>query len=331
MELSFVYPSLLIAMGLALPIILLLKIKFERTQIYKYPLANFLKLNLQQRGVWQKWVLFALKAMMFLLGALIIARPQWRESLKNVRIEGIDIVMAIDVSQSMLCFDDLHDRRSRIVVAKQQALDFVNNRLDDQIGITIFGKHALTLAPLTIDKMMLENVISSLEIGDIDDTATNLAEGLALAVARLNNSQAKSKVVILLTDGRPNNQGHVTMEKAIQLAKDLDVKVYTIGIGSEHGGYFESHFGIMQAGGDGGADFVLLEKIAQSTGGKCFSASNPREIAQAYQQIDQLEKKDSQINQYYNCSDIFWPLMLSLLGILLLHNFLQAFIWRGLW
>lgn len=331
MEFFFAHPQILLLVSSLLPIIFFLKYKFYKPKIYRYPLAQFLKnSNLGSQSFKRKF-LNVLRVITLILLAAMIARPQWQQKLSNAKTEGIDIVLAIDVSQSMECFDDYQDPRKRIDVAKQQAQNFVEKRIDDQIGVTIFGKYAMTIAPPTLDKNMLNQVISRLQINDIDSSCTNLSEGLALAASRLKESKAKSKVVVLLTDGQPTGTTEISMERALQFAKDLNVKVYTIGVGNENGAFFKMPNGAYCQVQEAGADFQLLNKISKSTGGKTFKATNPKEIEDAYNQIDLLEKTEKKTNQYFSYHDIFWPIALAIIALMFLENFLQGFWWRGIW
>lgn len=331
MELCFAHPHFLIFLSLFMPLIFLLKYRLHKPKNYKYPLANFLKTSSVNSQKFKLFFMSLLKVATFILAGLLISRPQWKEQLTDAKIDGIDIVLGIDVSASMEFVDDLRDPRTRIDVAKKQAQNFVEKRTDDQIGVVVFGVYAMTIAPITFDKNLLNQVISRMQIHDIEATSTNLSEGLALAISRLKNSKAKSKIVVLLTDGQPTGPTEISIEKAIQLAKELDVKVYTIGVGGDDGGYIQHFPGSYYKVSEQGVDFELLNKISSNTGGQTFKAKNPKEIEDAYKQIDLLEKTTKHADQYFSYNDIFWPIVGTILALIFLTNFLQAFVWRGVW
>ncbi len=331
MELSFPNPQVFLWMCFLYLIILLLRFFFHKAPVYRYPLASFLSESKICAKSFRRPIFFIIRALIIGLSILLISRLGWVDKISEVKVNGIDIMLAIDLSGSMEAFDDLKDPRSRLFVAKKEATNFVKRRLDDQIGITVFGANSMTIAPLTLDKIMLERVISRLSIGDVDPVATNLSEGLALSVARLKDSKAKSKIVVLLTDGKPTGQTQVSMERAIQLANDFGVKVYTIGVGSPDGGYVTIAPGYVQRIDISSIDFALLERIAKSTGGTAFVAKNPAEIEEAYRQIDLLEKTERQSNNYFSYKDVFWPIASIILILLFLESLFAGLIWRGLW
>ena len=275
--------------------------------------------------------MFCLRAAIISLCVLIAARPQWVDQQSQVDVEGIDIVLSLDISGSMQIFDDLHDRRSRIDVAKSEAINFIEKRINDPIGIVVFGAETLSLVPPTMDKELLRESVSKLKIGDVNPNGTALEQGLASAVARLRNSKASSKVIILLTDGQPTGASAISIEQAIDLAKQYNIRVYTMGVGSEHGGYIEYFGRVIEAGQqEDSIDRALLEHIANETGGKFFHAKSPREIKEIYNTIDQLEKTKQTSNlfsQSYEALSIFlWPLLILLLCEILL----RTWFWRGL-
>ncbi len=221
---------------------------------------------------------FLLRCITYIAVVIVLARPQtdtgWGEKDK----EGIDIMLAMDVSASMLTEDVIPNR---LIVAKDVAADFINSRPDDNIGLTIFAGEAFTQCPLTIDHTSLLNLLQSVR-GDLvqngliqDGTAIGM--GLANAVGRLKNAQAKSKVVILLTDGS-NNVGAISPLTAAQIAKSFGIRVYTIGLGTEQGdGYSD-------------IDYKALQQIALTTNGEFYRATSQEELSRIYKDIDKLEK-----------------------------------------
>ncbi|MCK4499220.1 VWA domain-containing protein [Candidatus Babeliales bacterium] len=255
------------------------------------------------------------------------------DTRSKVDVNGVDIVLALDVSGSMEIFDDPHDRRPRIQVAKEEAINFINKRPNDPIGLVVFAVDTLSLAPPTLDKSLLQESIEALEIGFVNPNGTALAQGLATAVSRLRNSKSKSKIVILLTDGQPTGRSKVSIKQAIKLAKQYKIKVYTMGIGNENGGYFQQFGRIIPAAGlgqDTGVDKKLLTHIAQETGGKFFAAHNPQEIRDVYNTIDQLEKTNRKADVFSRYYEAFWLFAAPLLVLLCLESLLRCWLWKGL-
>lgn len=327
--LRFAYSNLFYFFVPIFLLILLFKIKFGKKYVYSYSLTSFLKKNKIKSNCLHKRILYFLRFSILFLLLILIARPQLVDSKSKVNIEGIDIVLTLDVSGSMQLFDDLNDRRSRIEVLKMEAASFIDKRINDPIGIVIFAKDVITLCPLTIDKKILKDIILDLQIGFIDESRTSLGTGLATGVNRLRNSKAKSKIIVLLTDGVPTPREKVEPEKAIELAKQYGVKVYTIGVGKEHGGYGQGYFGIQRA--QETIDEKLLQDIAESTGGKFFRAHNPAQMRDVYNQIDKLERVQQEINIFHNYYEIFTSLIWLLLLLLCVEVFLRTVVWRGLY
>jgi len=316
---------------IAVPIfvlVLLYRLRFYKTPIYLYALADFFKKKHVTKKSNHKKVFFALRAISLFMLMFLVARPQWVDSKSKMNVEGVDIVLAVDVSGSMQVFDDQHDRRSRMQVAKDEAIRFIEKRTDDPIGVVIFAKDAISSCPLTLDKHILKEVVGKLEIGYINPDGTSLGTGLATAVNRLRKSKAKSKIIVLLTDGEPTPE-KIDPEIATTLAKEFGIKVYTIGIGNPKGGFIKHPlFGIQRVGFS--INVPLLKKIAQQTGGKFFRASNPAQLRQIYDTIDRLEKTEYQtdiFNRFYEAFLSFIWIFLLLFGLELVFRF---WLWRGL-
>ncbi|MCB9492921.1 MAG: VWA domain-containing protein [Epsilonproteobacteria bacterium] len=303
--------------------------KFYKAPVYQYPLADTIaRAGYGQRTYRQK-LLAATRFLLLLLLALLIARPQYVDQRSKINVEGISIALAIDISESMQVFDDLKDRRSRIEVAKKEAIRFIEKRDNDPIGIVIFGREALSRCPLTLDKSMLKELVGNIKIGMIESNGTWLGTGMATAINRLRNVKSKSKILILLTDGEPTPPEKIDPETATQLAQDLGIKIYTIGIGSEKGGYIYHPFGGVQPI-QNSLNVPLLQDIAQKTGGQFFRARNPADMRAIYDKIDKLEKTEQETNvfsRYYEAFALFFWMLLCLLGVEL---FLRFFMWQGL-
>lgn len=263
-------------------------------------------------------IVFRVAAIALLI--LVLARPQSRSSWKDVKTEGIDIMMALDISGSMLARDFKPDR---LEASKEVASDFIDSRPNDRIGLVIFSGESFTQCPLTTDHAVIKNLFSSIKTGMVAD-GTAIGNGLATAVGRIKDSKAKSKVVILLTDG-VNNQGSVAPLTAAEIAKAFGVRVYTIGVGTigkalspiamYPNGQFE--FGYV----DVNIDEKSLTEIAEMTGGKYFRATDNDKLKDIYKEIDRLEKTIFEEKNFTNKAEHFLPFALSA-AVLLLFEFL---------
>jgi Ca-activated chloride channel family protein len=262
----------------------------KNSPVLRYSLADVIAYYRLTRSYTPLHVLRFLRTCSLLLLLFLISRPQWVDHRTNVRVNGVDIVLALDISGSMRLFDDLKDRRSRLDVAKEEAIHFVGKRTSDQIGVVIFAADALTICPLTLDTSMLKTTIGNLSLGDLNPNGTLLFTGLATAINRLKNSNAKSKAIVLLTDGQPEGETGLTADTVISMAQQFGIKIYTVAVGNEVGGFL-SHpiFGTVPMGVQS-TDKVLLAKIAGATGGKAFEARNPQQMREIYNTINALEK-----------------------------------------
>jgi Ca-activated chloride channel family protein len=230
---------------------------------------------------------FALRMLILALLIIALARPQTTSRSSEVKTEGVDIVLTLDVSTSMLA-EDL--KPNRIEAAKKYAMEFIDRRIDDRIGLVIFSGESFTQCPITIDHDILKNLFEDVESGMIQD-GTAIGMGLATAVNRLKDSKAKSKVVILLTDG-VNNAGFVAPGTAAEIAKTFGVRVYTIGVGTKGmAPYpFQTPFGVQYRNIDVQIDEGVLKEIADITNGKYFRATNNKSLEDIYSEIDEMEK-----------------------------------------
>lgn len=260
--------------------------------------------------------------------ALIIAlaRPQSAFSWQNSTTEGIDIVIATDISGSMLA-EDL--KPNRLEAGKNIAVDFIKDRPEDRIGLVIFSGESFTQCPLTIDHDVLINLFGEISNGMIED-GTAIGMGLATAVNRLKESEAKSKVVILLTDGS-NTTGSIPPLTAAEIAKQMKVRVYTVGVGTKGFAPYpmKTPFGVQYQQVPVTIDEDVLKNIAQMTGGQYFRATNNAKLKQIYQQIDQLEKAKIAVTQYNKKTERFLPFALFALALLLLEFLLRNTIFKG--
>jgi Ca-activated chloride channel family protein len=240
-------------------------------------------------------ILFALRAAGIALLIIIIARPQTTDKFQNTTTEGIDIIMALDISGSMLARDFKPDR---LEASKNVATEFISGRPYDRLGLVVFSGESFTQCPLTTDHAILVNLMRELQSGMIED-GTAIGNGLATAVNRIKDSEAKSKVIILLTDG-VNNRGEIAPATAADIAKTYGIRVYTIGVGSQGMAPYpvQTPYGIQYQNMPVEIDEPILKEIASKTGGKYFRATDNDKLIQVYAEIDKMEKSKIDVRQF---------------------------------
>jgi len=257
---------------------------------------------------------------------IALARPQSALSWQDSTTEGIDIMIASDISGSMLA-EDFHP--NRLEAGKNIAIDFIKGRPDDRIGLVVFSGESFTQCPLTIDHDVLVNLFDAVKNGMVED-GTAIGMGLATAVNRLKDSEAKSKVVILLTDGS-NNGGSIPPLTAAEIAKQFNIRVYTVGIGTK--GYapypIQTPMGIQYQKLPVDVDEGTLTKIAAITGGKYFRATDNEKLKSIYEQIDKLEKAKIDVTQYHKKTERFLPFAIIALFLLLTEFLLRNTLLKG--
>lgn len=268
---------------------------------------------------------FVLRVACITLLSIALARPQLTNRWSSESTEGIDIMMALDISGTMQA-EDL--KPNRLEAAKQVASDFVIARPDDQIGLVVFAGESFTQCPLTTDHAVLINLFKSVKFGMIED-GTAIGLGLANAVNRMKDSQTKSKVIILLTDGS-NNRGEIDPQTAAEIAKTYGIRVYAIGVGS-HGQArvpVQTPVGVQYMMMDSEFDESTLQRIANTTGGQYFRATDNSSLKSIYEQIDQLEKTKLRVREYAKHTDIFPPFIVAALLCLIAEIILRYFVLR---
>jgi Ca-activated chloride channel family protein len=267
--------------------------------------------------------IFRLLALSCIIMAL--ARPQVKFDETETEGQGIDIVLCIDVSGSMTAQDFTPNRME---AAKKVAIDFVSHRASDRIGVVIFAGESFTQCPLTTDHYVLKTQISQIRNGLLED-GTAIGSGLATSVDRLRNSKAKSKIIILLTDG-VNNGGLIDPSTAKEIAKTFKIKVYTIGVGTD--GYaptpVSTPMGIVMQSQKVSIDEDLLKNIATETGGKYFRATNNRSLENIYNEIDKMEKSKVELITFHRYSEKFYPFIFAAMGFLLIEIILRYTLFR---
>lgn len=273
-------------------------------------------------------LLFALRLVSLALIIAALARPQSRTSWKNTKTEGIDIVISMDVSLSMLAKDFKPDR---LEVAKEVIMDFIDARPNDRIGLVIFGGEVFTQCPLTSDHKVLKNMFPQIKAGSLNQ-GTAIGLGLAGAVARIKDSKAKSKVIIFISDG-VNNVGEIAPLTAGELAKTYGIRVYCIGVGSK-GKALQPV--AMYAQGEYEYDYVdvdvdekVMGEISDMTGGKYFRATNEESLVNIYQEIDKMEKTIVSEKSFSNKAEHFLPLALAAALLLLLEFVLRFTVFKS--
>jgi Ca-activated chloride channel family protein len=271
--------------------------------------------------------LFVLR--MLALTALIVAlaRPQSSSRGQNVTVEGIDIVITLDISGSMLARDF---RPDRLEAAKDLAAEFIKSRSSDRIGLVVFSGESFTQVPLTTDHNVVLNLLSAVKSGMIED-GTAIGDGLATAVARLRESTAISKVVILLTDGI-NNRGSIDPTTAAEMAKVFGVRVYTVGIGTYGTAPYpvQTPFGIQLQDMPVEIDEPLMQDISNRTDGRYFRATDNQKLREVYQEIDRLERSKIDVTEFSRKKEEYMPLMILALFLIGLEFLLRNTLFRSI-
>ncbi|RTL58570.1 MAG: VWA domain-containing protein [Sphingobacteriales bacterium] len=268
---------------------------------------------------------FILRLLSLILFITALARPQTRNDEQQKEGEGLDIVLCIDVSGSMNA-EDLQP--NRLEAAKQVAANFVDGRPTDRIGLVIFSGESFTQCPITADHAVVKQQILNIKSGFLQD-GTAIGTGLATSVERLKSSKAKSKVIILLTDGE-NNGGLIDPQTAKEIAKSLRIKVYTIGVGTD--GYAPipeaTPLGTTHVNEKVNIDEKLLKQIAAETGGRYFRAKDNEGLTSIYSEIDRLEKSKIEVTTFTNYTERFVPFVMAALALLLLELLLKYSIFK---
>ncbi len=272
--------------------------------------------------------MFALRCAVIALLIIVIARPQTTDNWSTSRTEGTDIILAVDISTSMLARDFKPDR---FEAAKDIASNFVAGREYDNMGLVIFAGESFTAMPMTTDRSMLVNYIKDLRMGMLQD-GTAIGDGLATSINRIKEGKAKSKSIILLTDGS-NNTGNVAPLTSAEIARKLGIKVYTIGVGSQGIAPYpaENEFGrITFVNMPVVIDEASLQKIAEITGGKYYRATSNTVLKQIFEEIDQLEKSEIDVKNFSNRTDDFTAWAFGALILLLLEIVLRNTVLRSI-
>ena len=289
-------------------------------------LSSIKRLNTRTWKSWGRHIVFLTKTLAISLLIIAFARPQSTSSWQNATTEGIDIILAMDISGSMLAQDLTPNR---LEASKKVAMDFISGRPNDRIGLVIFSGESFTQCPLTTDHKVLKGLFNDVKSGMIDD-GTAIGMGLATSINRLKDSKTKSKVIILLTDG-VNNQGSIAPMTAAEIAQEFKMRVYTIGVGTK--GYapypFNTPFGnIVYQDVEVKIDEKTLQDIANATNGKYFRATSNKALQEIYKEIDKLERSKIEIKEFHKKKEEFLPFAFLAMIFLILSFILNSTLFK---
>ena len=321
----FEYPALLWLLLLLFPIVAIYIYREYKGLRPWLKVSTIMPLSTKGGGIRRalRHIPFILTCVAIAAMVLAIARPRSSSTFEHVDTEGIDIILALDVSTSMLARDFTPDR---INAAKDIAIRFVAERPSDRIGVVVFAGESYTQCPVTTDRATLINLIKEIECGLLED-GTAIGNGLATAVARLKDSDAKSKVMILLTDG-VNNSGEISPKMAAEIAKTYGIRVYTIGVGAMGTAPYPymTPYGPQLVNVEVQIDEPLLKEIAQGTDGKYFRATDNTKLLEIYGEINKMEKNKVQVDSFPLYKELYMPFALAALLALALGLVLKLFV-----
>lgn len=318
---TFAYPWL-ISVGVSIGLVAVITRRWwYRPYSYFFPLHRLVstheKSNLR--------ILYALRIGALCALCCALSRPRQLIERKFFPQKGIDIMLACDISGSMQLYDDLSDKRSRWQIARKEAIHFIEQRPHDNIGLVLFGAVAISRCPLTFDKKMVQNILQETEVGIINEQDTMLGAALMLAAKKLNNTSGVSKIIIMFTDGIPSPRDVPSM-RVIEYLKQHHIKVYTIGIGGEVGYFDDPFFGTQRHVTP--LNKVLLNDIAEQTGGLFFEARKAQDLNEIYEHINTLETFDHNV-PYYDHYQEYFIYCLWIAFFLLMMEYLYA--WSIRW
>lgn len=288
----------------------------RRPVYFKVPsLQRFQGLDLKA-SFWKQHLLFIIRSLTLFFLVLALARPQSGQSEIKKRTEGLDIMLAVDTSGSMRALDFMvkGKRTNRLEVTARVLADFVSKRVDDRVGMLVFGSYAVAQVPLTLDHDVLLRYIEALKIGMVGEE-TAIGDAIGIATNRIKNSSGKSKIIIILTDGE-NTAGKLNPKEAAEAAKALGIKIYAVGVGSKDPVPYPTQWGYQKMMIN--LDDKLLTEIAETTHGRYFAASDTQTLLEIYKTIDKLEKSEVEVKVYHNYEEQFavfaWPALFLLLS-----------------
>lgn len=314
---------------LIIPVIFLFEILYKRRKKSAIVASEIPKSIAGTKTLRQRFSFLPILLRYVALSLMIVAlaRPQLINSSKDINTEGIDIVIALDVSSSMEAEDF---KPNRLEAAKEKAKDFIDYRINDRIGLVIFSAESFTQCPVTSDHTILKSFFKDIKTKMLED-GTAIGMGLSTSISRLKDSKSKSKVIILLTDGM-NNTGKISPLTATDLAKSYGIRVYTIGVGTNGKAPYkiDTPFGKQYMYVEVEIDEPLLRQIAEETGGKYFRAANNAGLEEIYRSIDKMEKTKIKEKSYTHKEDKFYPFVFAAIVLLLSEFLLGTFVFNKL-
>ncbi len=328
-NITFLHPNLFYLLLLILPVAgwYIWKHKSAQASLQISSLKGFKDAPVSWK-VYLRHMPIVLRCLAIAMLVVVLARPQSTNSSRNVITEGIDIVMTLDISSSMNALDF---KPNRLEAAKEVATQFISARENDKIGLVIFSGQSFTQCPLTTDGATLINLLADIKTGMMEEDGTAIGLGLATAVNRIKDSKAKSKVIILLTDG-VNNQGEVAPLTAAEIAKTFGVRVYTIGVGTKGVAQIpvQTPYGTRMVDQEVKIDEEMMKEISSITGGQYFRATDKNSLKRVYEEIDQLEKTKIEVKEYTKRSDeyLLWAVLAAI--FMILEVFLKSTVLRNL-
>lgn len=326
-NIEFAYPAFFYALVL-LPLMVAWYLWKGRRSSGSIRLSGFENLDgrIGTSRIWLRHMLLALRLLVVALIIVVLARPQSSNRWEQVTTEGIDIVLCMDVSGSMRAMDF---KPNRLEASKSVGIEFVNARQDDRFALVVFAGESFTQCPLTTDRAVVTNFLKEIDFGVIED-GTAIGMGLATAVNRIKESNARSKVVILLTDG-VNNRGDIGPVTAAEIAAGFGIRVYTIGVGT-HGNApvpLQDVYGrTVTRNMPVEIDEEVLKKIAETTDGTYFRATDNNKLREIYQEIDQMEKTRLDVKQFSRKKEEYFPFLLAAMILLLAEILLRYSVFR---
>ncbi|WP_222844155.1 vWA domain-containing protein [Saccharicrinis aurantiacus] len=328
-NITFLHPQFFYLLLVLIPMITWYVLKHNKAQasLQISTLKGFSKAPTTLR-VYLRHLPIVLRSFAIVMIVFVLARPQSSNSTQNVTTEGIDIVITMDISGSMEALDF---KPNRMEASKDVAVQFVSARENDKIGLVIFAGESFTQCPLTTDKATLVNLIRDMRTGMLPKDGTAIGSGLATAVSRIKDSDAKSKVIILLTDGE-NNMGEVAPLTAAEIAKTFGIRVYTIGVGSKGMAKFpvQTPYGTQYIEQETQIDENMMSEIANITGGQYFRATTKNGLKSIYAEIDKMEKTKIEVKEYTKRSEEFLLYAILAVVFVIAEVFIKSTLLRNL-
>ncbi len=327
-NITFLHPGFFYLLLVLIPVVgwYIWKHKFAQASLQISTLKGFDKAPVSWK-VRLRHLPIILRSLTIIFITIVLARPQSSNSSRDVITEGIDIVMTLDISSSMEALDF---KPNRLEAAKDVASEFISSRPNDNIGLVIFAGESFTQCPLTTDKKVLLNLMADIHTRMVED-GTAIGSGLATAVNRIKDSKAKSKVIILLTDG-VNNKGEVAPLTAAEIAKTFGVRVYTIGVGTIGKAQIpvQTPYGTQMVEQEVKIDENMMKEIAETTGGKYFRATNKKSLKNIYEEIDKMEKTKIEVKEYTSRSEEYLLFAIIAAALMITEVFLKSTVLRNL-